>query len=77
MTDAGPSRSFGPPQPGVLVTEELPEVEAGHNLYFDNYVKAYHGEAEFEVQIPQVRRALAVMEAARLSAKSGNNITFE
>lgn len=77
MTAAGPTRSFGPPAPGVLLTEDLPEVHVAHSMYFDNYVKACRGEEDFLVTIPQVRKVMQVMEAVRLSASMGKSISIE
>ena len=77
MTASGPTRSFGPPQPGVLLTEELPEVDVNHIMYFENYLKALKGEEEFVVRPEQVRRVLAVMEASWESARTGKSIDFE
>lgn len=77
MTAAGPTRSFGNPREGLIVTEPLPEVHTSHRNFFENYVKAYRGEEDFLVKIPEVRRVLAVMEAVRESAKSGKSVDFE
>lgn len=77
MTAAGPTRSFGNPREGLIVTEELPEVTTNHRNYFENYVRAYRGEEEFLVKIPEVRRVLALMEAIRESAKTGQAVQFE
>lgn len=77
MTAAGPTRSFGPPAPGTIVTEDLPEVNTRHEDYFYNYVRAYHGEENFLVQISETRRVLALMEAVRESARSGKSVDFE
>ena len=77
MTAAGPTRSFGPPPEGRIVTEELPKVDTCHEQYFENYIRAYHGEEEFLVKIPETRRVLALMEAVRESARTGNSIPFE
>lgn len=77
MTFAGPTRSFGPPEPGVIVTEDLPQVNTKHEDYFHNYIKAWHGEDEFLVKIPEVRRVLSLMEAVRNSARTGRTIDFE
>lgn len=77
MTAAGPTRSFGNPREGLIVTEELPEVTTTHRNYFENYVRAYRGEEEFLVKIPEVRRVLALMEAIRESAKTGQAVPFE
>ncbi len=77
MTAAGPTRSFGPPPEGKILTEELPKVNTCHEDYFENYKKAYKGEEEFLVKIPETRRVLALMEAVRKSAKTGRSIDFE
>ena len=77
MNAAGPTRSFGPPADGLIVTEELPAVITSHADYFKNYINAYYGKEEFLVKIPEVRRVLALMEAIRESAKTGKSIDFE
>ncbi len=77
MTAAGPTRSFGPPAEGTILTEDLPKATTKHEDYFKNYYKAYHGEEEFLVKIPETRRVLALMEAVRESAKTGTSIPFE
>jgi predicted dehydrogenase len=77
MTAAGPTRSFGPPPEGVLVTEDVVIAETKHEDYFRNYIAAYHGKEEFLVKIPEVRRVLRVMDAARESAVLGNAVHFE
>lgn len=77
MTAAGPTRSFGNPREGLIVTEPLPEVSTCHENYFENYIRAYQGEEEFLVKIPEVRRVLALMEAIRKSAEIGKSVDFE
>ncbi len=77
MTAAGPTRSFGNPREGLIVTEPLPQVQTEHVNYFENYVRAYRGEEEFLVKIPEVRRVLALMEAVRESARTGRSVDFE
>ena len=77
MTAAGPTRSFGPAPEGTIVTEPLPEVHTEHRNYFENYVKAYHGEEEFLVKIPETRRILKLMNAVRESGRTGKSIDFE
>ncbi|MBQ9031687.1 MAG: Gfo/Idh/MocA family oxidoreductase [Parasporobacterium sp.] len=77
MTAAGPTRSFGPPPEGTLVTEELPVAGTTHDMYFENYRKAYWGEEEFLVQIPECRRVFALMDAVRESGRTGRAIAFE
>jgi predicted dehydrogenase len=77
MTASGPTRSFGPPTPGLIVTEDLPEVETDQIMFFTNFVKAMNEEEEFVVKIPEVRRVLSLMEAIRQSAATGRSIDFE
>lgn len=77
MTAAGPTRSFGPPEPGLLSEEPLPEVKVSHRHYFEHFLKAFHGEEEVVVKPDQVRRVLCVMDAVRESAKTGKAIAFE
>lgn len=77
MTAGGPTRSFGPPEPGVIALEELPEVNTEQIMYFDNFIKGLWGEEEFIVKPEQVRRILALMEAARESARTKKSVSFE
>lgn len=77
MTAAGPTRSFGPPEPGLLYEEPLPEVNVSHRNYFEHYLKALEGTEEIRIQAPQVRRVLSLMDAVRESAKTGEAIHFE
>lgn len=77
MTAAGPTRSFGPPPEGKIITEKLPDVNTCHENYFENYVRAYRGEEDFLVKIEETRRVLALMEAVRESARTGEAIHFE
>ncbi len=73
----GPTRSFGPAPEGLIITKPIPEVGTEHMDYFHNYMKARRGEEEFMVQVPQVRRVMALMEAIRESAATGTSIEFE
>lgn len=77
MTAAGPTRSFGPPAPGTLTTEELPQTNCCHRDYFENYKKAYHEQEEFLVKAEETRRVLCLMDAIRESAKTGKSQDFE
>ncbi len=77
MTAAGPTRSFGPPPEGRIVTEDVPGIDTCHEDYFRNYHQAYCGEGEFLVKISETRRVLALMEAVRKSAKSEESVRFE
>ncbi|MCI5650275.1 MAG: Gfo/Idh/MocA family oxidoreductase [Fusicatenibacter sp.] len=73
----GPTRSFGVPEPGLIVTDEIPHPECEQLDYFRNYFQAVKGEAEFLVKIPEVRRVLQVMEACRESARTMRSVDFE
>lgn len=73
----GPTRSFGVPEEGLIVTEDLPHVETEQSDYFVNYFKALKGEEEFLVKIPEVRRVLQVMEACWKSAETMKSVDFE
>lgn len=77
MTAAGPTRSFGEPSPGILTTEDVPKAETCHQNYFENYIKAYHGQDEFLVKISETRRVLRLMEVARESARTKKSVDFE
>lgn len=77
MTAAGPTRSFGPPPEGRILTEELPKVDVKHVMFFDNYIKAMNGEEEFIVKPAEVRRVLRFMEAVRESGRTGEAVSFE
>ena len=71
MTAAGPTRSFGPPPPGLLLEEPLPQVRVSHRQFFEHFLRAFRGEEEMMVKPQQVRRVLRVMEAVRESARTG------
>lgn len=73
----GPTRSFGTPAEGLLQTSALPQVNTEHADYFRNYLAARQGKCPFLVQIPEVRRSLAVMEACWKSAELGRSVDFE
>ncbi|MCI8282778.1 MAG: Gfo/Idh/MocA family oxidoreductase [Lachnospiraceae bacterium] len=77
MTAAGPTRSFGPPEPGLLYEEPLPEVNVSHRNYFEHYLKAVEGKEELRIQSHQVRRVLCAMDAIRESARTGEAIHLE
>lgn len=77
MTAAGPTRSFGPPESGLLIDEPLPEVNVDHRNYFEHYIKAFNKEEEIIVKPEQVRRVLCLMDAVRESARTGKAIEFE
>lgn len=77
MTAAGPTRSFGPPAPGVLYEEPLPEVNVSHKNYWEHYLKALKGEEEIVIKPQQVRRVLCMMDAVRESARTNEAVRFE
>ena len=73
----GPTRSFGIPEEGLIVTEPLPIAQTEHADYFRNYIAAYNGEEEFLVKIDEVRRSLRLIDAVRESAQTGFAVAFE
>lgn len=77
MTASGPTRSFGPPREGLIVTEELPKVNTDHMLFFENYINALNGKEEIAVKPHEVRRVLALMDAVRKSAETNTTVIFE
>lgn len=76
-TVAGPTRQFAPLPPGGIVSEPLPEVETDWKDFYRNVADAIEGKAEPLIQISEVRRVLALMEAAWKSAESGTAVLFE
>jgi len=77
MTAAGPTRSFGPPPPGLLYEEPLPKVELAHRDYFVQFLRALDGEEDVAVKPEQVRRVLSVMDAVRESARTKEAVRVE
>ncbi len=73
----GPTRSFGTPEEGLILTEELPTSDTEHRDFFINYLNACEGKEEFLVKIPETRRVLRLMEVIRESAKTGKAVSFE
>lgn len=77
ITAAGPTRSFGPPPDGLILTEELSVADTKHEDYFTNYVNAAEGREDFLVKIDETRRVLRLMDAVRESARTGRSVDFE
>lgn len=77
MTAAGPTRSFGPPAEGTILTEDIEVATTTHEDYFKNYHEAYFGREEFLVKPEETRRVLALMDAIRESARTFKSIDFE
>lgn len=76
-TVAGPTRQFAPVPPGGIVEEKLPIIESDWVDFYSNVSDVLNGKAESKIKISEVRRVLAVMEAARESASTGKAIIFE
>jgi len=70
MTSAGPTRSFGDPEPGLLYEEPLPEIHTAHRDFFTNYIRARQGLEEDIIKLPQIRYVLQLMDAVRESART-------
>ncbi|MGB8455510.1 MAG: Gfo/Idh/MocA family oxidoreductase [Anaerocolumna sp.] len=77
ITASGPTRSFGPPEPGIIYEEELPEVTTSHIEYFKNFQKVLNGQEELAVKCQEVRRVLLFMDVVRKSAQTNEAIKFE
>lgn len=77
MTHAGPTRSFGPPPAGRLLTESLPTVDVNHQMFFDNYhAHISNGEA-LVVKPAEMLRLMRLLEAVRESAAKHQTVVFE
>lgn len=73
-TEAGPTRQFAPIPPGGIVEEPLPEVETDWLEFYRNVTDVLNGREESKIKIPEVRRVLAVMEAAWKSSRTGEAV---
>lgn len=73
----GPTRSFGVPEPGLIVTEDIPKVDSEHIEFFENYFAALDGKAELLVKPQEVRKVLEVMEACWKSAETFSSVAFD
>ncbi|MBD5463295.1 MAG: Gfo/Idh/MocA family oxidoreductase [Lachnospiraceae bacterium] len=76
-TEAGPTRQFAPVPPGGIVEETLPEVQTDWVDFYRNVTNVLNGKEESKIKISEVRRVLAVMEAARTSSETGQAVLFE
>lgn len=76
-TQAGPTRQFAPVPPGGITEEPLPEIETDVREFYRNFKDAINQKADLLVQIPTVRRVLAVMEAAIRSSRTGEAVFLE
>ncbi|WNM27221.1 Gfo/Idh/MocA family oxidoreductase [Demequina capsici] len=70
----GPTRSFGVPRPGLIATEPLPTVEVDHAEFYTDMLDAWRDGRDSRVRAAEVRRVLAVMEAARESSRTRMSI---
>lgn len=70
MTPAGPTRSFGPPPEGRIISEPLPKVHVNHEMFFDNYYRFVQGEEELAVKPNQIFFLMKVLDAIRVSAET-------
>lgn len=76
-SEIGPTRQFAPVPPGGIIEEPMPEVETDIREFYWNVRDAINGTAESKIKIPEVRRVLAVMEAAWKSAETNEAVAFE
>lgn len=76
-TEAGPTRQFAPVAPGGIEEFPLPEIQTDWVDFYRNVDDVLNGRAKSAIKIPEVRRVLQVMEAARESALTGKAVEFE
>jgi len=76
-TEAGPTRQFAPAPAGVLYSDPLPEVKTQWTDFYKNFVQVLNGKEELKIKIPEVRRVLALMEAAFKSSETNKSVEFE
>lgn len=76
-TEAGPTRQFAPVPPGGIIEEALPRIESDWVEFYRNVDDVLNHRAESKIKISEVRRVLAVMEAAWRSAETGEAVLFE
>jgi len=72
----GPTRSFGIPEKGLIVTENLPQVANDANNFFENFINSLKGREELFVKPEELRFVLTVMEAVWESGKTMKSIQF-
>ena len=72
----GPTRSFGQPEEGLIITENLPQVSYSARDYFTNFINAMQGKENFLVKPEELHTVLSVMEAVRESGKTMKSIHF-
>lgn len=77
MGHAGPTRSFGAPPEGRIVSEPLPKVNTSHIMFYENYYRAHEGEEELIIKPEQIRKVLKVVELARKSAETNQVVKFD
>lgn len=77
MTEAGPTRSFGSPQPDLLETEDLPGANTEYIDYYYNYLAAREGREKYLVTPGEVRSVLRLLEATRESAETGRSVELD
>lgn len=77
MTAAGPTRSFGPAPEGRILTEELPEINTYHEMFYENYIAEAAGTAEYIVKPQEILRLMKLLEAIWESAKTHQSVEFE
>lgn len=75
-TEAGPTRQFAPVPPGGIFSEELPKVQSDWVDFYHNVQGVLEQKEVLKITIPQVRKVLEIMEAARKSSETGETIHF-
>ncbi len=68
-TKAGPTRAMAKRAEEELIKQVLPTGKPKWQMFYENYLASFNGEAELEVTNTQVREVLQLMEAVRLSGR--------
>lgn len=73
----GPTRSFGFPDEGLIITEDIPFVSTDATDYYRNFVSTMEGDEDILVKPREMRRVLSVIEAVWESARTMQSVAFE
>ncbi|AEB07801.1 oxidoreductase domain protein [Coriobacterium glomerans PW2] len=77
MSFAGPTRSFGPPPEGRIISKPLPSAETSHRQFFDRYYGYVEGRNELFVKPDEILRLMRLIDTIRRSASEHRSLDFE
>ncbi|WP_238655464.1 Gfo/Idh/MocA family protein [Paenibacillus piscarius] len=77
ITHAGPTRSFGNPPPGRILTESVAIEQTAHSMFFDNFVKAKNKQAELLVKPAEMLRLMELVDLIRKSSEDAQSYPFD